>query len=211
MYNWLACLKSQVYSTYINTLWHNTSSTSVLKDNGLKQAGDDNGCWVNDADELTSAIEEQDCPVVVLINGDPDTYALDRDIQVNRAVRVMGNPAVLPQIDGSGAVRSFTVGPGGFLELQFLRIRQGGGQTRDRYGLEGLHLDSTVTEIRGGAVAVELGALGANFVGVVFIAIANIPESVQDAIEATMALAGGRVYGGMCVCVCVCVCVSVCV
>ena len=95
------------------------------------------------ADELTSAIEEQDCPVIVLGNGDPDTYALDRDIQVNRAVRVMGNPAVLPQIDGSGAVRSFTVGPGGFLELQFVRIRQGGGQTRDRYGLEGLHLDST--------------------------------------------------------------------
>ena len=53
----------------------------------------------------------------------------------------------------------------------------------------------------------ELGALGANFVGVVFIAIATSPESVQDAIEATMALAGGRVYGGMCVCVCVCVCV----
>jgi hypothetical protein len=150
-----------------------------------------------DADELISAIEEQDCPIVVLGNGDLDAYPLDRDIRVNRAVRVMGNPAVLPQIDGSHAIRSFTVRPGGFLELQFVRIRQGGGQTRDRYGLEGLNLDSQVTEIRGGAVAVELGALGANFVGVVFIAMATSLESVQNAIQVTMNLSGGRVYGGM--------------
>jgi hypothetical protein len=132
----------------------------------------------------------------VLTNGDPDAYALEEDLQVTRYVRVMGNPAVLPTIDGGDAIRCFTVGVGGFLELSFVRTKQGGGETRDRYGLEGLDLPSQVAEIRGGAVAVEPGALGANFVGVVFTAVANTPESVLNAIEATLQFVGGRIYGG---------------
>ena len=162
----------------------------------MKQFVGENSCWPADADELTDAIENQDCELVVLSNGDEDAYALEADIQVTRHVRVMGNPAVLPQIDGSGAIRSFTVGEGGFLELQFVRIRQGGGETRDRYGLEGLELNTHVGEIRGGAVAVEPGAVGASFVGVIFIAVANTPESVQNAIQATLDFVGGRIYGG---------------
>ena len=106
---------------------------------------------------------------MVLTNGDPDAYALEDAIEVTRSVRVMGNPAVLPTIDGSEAVRCFTVGVGGFLELSFVRTKQGGGVTRPRYFLEDLLPDTaTVTEIRGGAVAVEPGAIGANFDGVVF-------------------------------------------
>ncbi len=140
--------------------------------------------------------QEGDCPLVVLTNGDPDAYALEADIQVTRSVRMMGNPAVLPTVDGSGATRCFTVGVGGFLELSFVRTKQGGGETRDRYGLEGMDLASQVVEIRGGAVAVEPGALGANFVGVVFMAVANTPESVTNAIVSTLNFVGGRIYGG---------------
>ena len=163
----------------------------------LKDYVDENTCWPQDATELTAAIQDLSCPLVILTNGEPDAYALEADIQVTRSVRVMGNPAVLPTIDGSGAERSFTVLEGGFLELQFVRVRQGGGHTRPRYGLEGLGEDATqVVEIRGGAVAVEPGALGANFVGVFFLAVANTPQSVENAITATLNFVGGRIYGG---------------
>ena len=84
----------------------------------MKQLVGENSCWPADADELTDAIENQDCELVVLSNGDPDAYALEADIQVTRHVRVMGNPAVLPQMDAGNAIRAFTVGVGGFLELR---------------------------------------------------------------------------------------------
>ena len=45
-------------------------------------------------------------------------------------------------------------------------------------------------------MAVEPGALGASFVGVTFIAIANDIESVQNAIQSTLDFDGGRTYGG---------------
>jgi hypothetical protein len=132
---------------------------------------------------------------VVLTNGDPDAYALEEAIEVTRDVRVMGNPAVLPTIDCAEAERCFTV-TGGFFELSFVRTNQGGGIERERYGLEGLGLASTVGEIRGGAVSIEVGATGANFVGVVFTAIGTDPESIQGAIEDTLNFVGGRIYGG---------------
>jgi len=157
---------------------------------------DENSCWSADADELTDAIENQGCELVVLSNGDPDAYALQADIQVTRHVRVVGNPAVLPPIDAGGAIRAFTVGPGGFLELHFVRIRRGRGETRDRQGLEPGMWSTQVVEIRGGAVAVMPGALGSSFVGVTFIAVANTHESVQSAIQSTLDFVGGRVYGG---------------
>ena len=161
----------------------------------VKQFVGENSCWPSDADELTDAIENQDCELVVLSNGEEDAYALEEAIMVTRYVRVMGSPAVLPVISSDGE-RDFTVGPGGFLELQFVRLHQGGGTTRPRYGLEGLELNTQVAEIRGGGVAVEVGALGASFVGVIFIAVANDLESVQGAIESTLDFIGGRIYGG---------------
>ncbi|KAM3569065.1 hypothetical protein VYU27_008826 [Nannochloropsis oceanica] len=165
-------------------------------DLSLKDFVGENSCWPQDGDELTDAVENQGCELVVLANGEAGAYEIDEDIKVNRYVRVMGNPAVLPQIDAEEAIRGFTVGPGGFLELQFVRLRGGGGETRDRYGLEGLGLDSQVGEVRGGGVAVEPGALGSSFVGVTFIAVANDLDSVTGAIEDTFNLVGGRLYGG---------------
>lgn len=165
-------------------------------DVNLKDFVGQNSCWPADGAELLDAVENQGCELVVLSSGDPDAYALDEDIKVNRYVRVMGNPAVLPQIDAEDAERAFTVGPGGLLELQFVRVRQGGGTVRDRYGLEGSGSSSVVGEIRGGCVSVEPGALGANFVGVTFIAVANDWDSVQGAIEDQIDFVGGRIYGG---------------
>jgi hypothetical protein len=46
-------------------------------------------------------------------------------------------------------------------------------------------------------VAVEQGAAGANFEGVIFLSVANTPESVQSAITATLQGIGGRIYGGI--------------
>jgi hypothetical protein len=53
--------------------------------------------------------------------------------------------------------------------MRFVRVRQGAGIVRDRYGLEGADLPSKVVEVRGGAVAMEEGALGGFFTGVTFI------------------------------------------
>ncbi len=88
---------------------------------------------------------------------------------------------------------------GGFLELRFVRIKQGGGVLRDRYGLEGQDLRSKVNQrkgaglvsksrrsgltgpgsfipytqvrdIRGGGIFFDAGSLGGNLFEVVFIA-----------------------------------------
>jgi hypothetical protein len=85
---------------------------------------------------------------------------------------------------------------GGYLDLRFVRVRQGMGTTRDRYGAEGMDLPIQVSELRGGSVAIERGALGGSFLGVTFLALANTPEAVEGAIAATMAGMGGRIYGG---------------
>ncbi len=69
-----------------------------------------------------------------------------------------------------------------------MRVRQGAGITRDRYGLEGADLPSLVAEIRGGAVAIEQRALGGAFTGVTFLAVVRARLS--------------RIY--MCVCMCMC-------
>ena len=112
------------------------------------------------------------CPLVVLTSGEKGAYMLMDmgEIMVRRRVRVMGHPALLPTIDAMMGMRAFTVGPGGYLELQFVRVRASMGMYRDRYGLEGREgFGTKVLEVRGGAVMLEPGALGANFVGVVFL------------------------------------------
>jgi hypothetical protein len=51
-------------------------------------------------------------------------------------VVVVGHPLVYPLIDASKAIRAFKVLPGGFLEIKFVRIRQGMDVMRDRYSLD---------------------------------------------------------------------------
>jgi hypothetical protein len=112
------------------------------------------------------------CPLVVLTNPDKEAYMLMdmNEVLVQRRVRVMGHPAVLPTIDAMMGMRAFTVGAGGYLELQFVRVRQSMGMYRERYGLEGRKgLGTQVLEIRGGSVMLEAGAEGADFLGVVFL------------------------------------------
>ena len=110
-------------------------------------------------------------------------------VRINRSTIDIDNPATRTRTQ-------INTQAGGYLDLRFVRVRQGGGITRDRYGTEGMDLPSKVVEIRGGGVAIERGALGGSFLGVTFIAVYNTPESVQSAIAATMAGTGGRVYGG---------------
>lgn len=106
------------------------------------------------------------------------------------SIRSVGQRAIDPLINDTQA--------GGFLDLRFVRVRQGAGIVRARYGLEEGESPpgSKVLEIRGGAVAIERGALGGAFLGVTFIAVSNTPEAVQAAIAATVEGTGGRVYGG---------------
>lgn len=113
---------------------------------------------------------------MVLTSGEKGAYMLMDmgEILVRRRVRVMGHPALLPTIDAMMGMRAFTVGAGGFLELQYVRVRSSMGMYRERYGLEGREgLGTQVLEVRGGAVMLEPGAEGAKFVGVVFLMVVS--------------------------------------
>eukprot|EP00952_Eustigmatos_sp_NYUAD-ZCMA_P012173 48990-Eustigmatos_ZCMA.PRE.1 len=61
---------------------------------------------------------------------------------------VIGNPLVLPILDGSGAPRLFRVRAGGFLDLKYVITWRGGGE---------LLTPLKLPVLRGGAVFVELG------------------------------------------------------
>lgn len=102
------------------------------------------------------------------------------------------------------------------MDLQYVRVRQGVGELRDRFSFSrrpaadaaededgkeeeaaaGEGVGNQVIEVRGGCVAVQ-GAAGANFERVIFLYVANTPESVQSAITATLQGIGGRIYGGI--------------
>jgi len=156
-------------------------------------------CWPMDIDELQVAVEEGDCPLVVLSNPDPGAYMLMdmNEIMVMRHVRVLGHPAFLPTIDAMMGMRAFTVMEGGFLELQYVRIRQSMGMYRDRYGLEGREdIKSKVLEVKGGGVLLEEGAEGANFVGVIFLAVMTDQAMTERAIQDQLDMNGWRIYGG---------------
>jgi hypothetical protein len=68
-------------------------------------------CLPQDIDELQAAVEDGDCPLVLLTNPDPEAYMLMdmNEIWVKRHVRVMGHPAYLPTIDAMMGMRAFTV------------------------------------------------------------------------------------------------------
>lgn len=108
----------------------------------------------------------------------------------------MGHPYYLPTIDGSEIIRDFRVTAGGRLDLQYVRLNQGAGSIRERYGMEGRESTSTVAEIKGGGVLFEAGAEGGSFVGVIFLALLDTPVSVKANIENTRNGVGGRTYGG---------------
>ena len=134
------------------------------------------------------------CPLVVLTSAAKGAYMLMDmgEILVQRRVRVMGHPAVLPKIDAMMGMRAFRVGPGGFLELQFVRVVQSMGMYRTRYGLEGREgMGTQVLEIRGGGAMLEPGAEGAEFLGVVFLMVVR-GVAVWCALRAGRGLDVGR-------------------
>ena len=105
---------------------------------GLAQAAGtsiDNACRVANAVELREAITTKTCPVVILTSSERHAYVLTDEIVISRPVVVMGNSVLLPYIDCAASIRGFRVVPGGYLDLQFVRINIGKGITRKRWGL----------------------------------------------------------------------------
>jgi len=97
--------------------------------------GVDNACRVANAAELRAAITTKTCPVVILTSSERLAYVLEEEIVISRRVVVMGNSVLLPYIDCGGSIRAFRVVPGGYLDLQFVRINSGKGFVRPRWGL----------------------------------------------------------------------------
>ena len=97
--------------------------------------GVDNACRVANADELRDAITTKTCPVVILTSSERYAYVLTDEIVISRPVVVMGNSVLLPYIDCADSIRGFRVVPGGYLDLQFVRINVGKGIVRPRWGL----------------------------------------------------------------------------
>lgn len=141
-----------------------------------------------------------------------------REIIIKRTILIMGHPAFMPKIDTSLTVRAFHVVEGGFLELRFVRARQGGGIVRDRITSPQqqppsnaaeteeeeeeapLPDSSQVREIRGGSIYFDVGALGGNLNAVIFIVDASTAENMQGAVEDTVNGVGLRIYcGNICV------------
>lgn len=182
-----------------------------------QQASSDqmDACYPQTADELVEAVQELDCSLLFLTNSDPQAYLITQHIMVDRPIRIVGHPVFLPVIDASTlnmAPRAFRVVEGGFLDLQYIRVRAGVGETKERpvssnqtqaesafgetSGTQQVGVTGKILETRGGSVAIEQGASGANFEGVIFLSVANSWESVQEAIQATYTGMGGRTYGG---------------
>jgi len=64
------------------------------------------------------------------------------EMVINRRVVVRGDPLHMPEIDCGDSIRCFRVVRGGYLELSFVRMRQGGGANYDRItGLSGIIIE----------------------------------------------------------------------
>lgn len=149
-------------------------------------------------------------------------YEVEEEIWIRRRVVVMGNPSLLPVLDGEDAVRTFhvVVSPrkgnykclhgihtynlykkyaqaGGFLELRFVQILMSDGIFRDAYPWEfATSRDGKVNEIRGGSVMFDSGAAGGIFTGVFFIDDPDIDKALQRNIRRTLNRETYRIYGG---------------
>ena len=146
---------------------------------------------------------------------------LEDEIIINRSVVVMGNPLSPPIIypKAGDSLRAFRVVAGGFLDLRFVRLRQGAAVARGRFGVElppepeedddpdgtgeegkeavDLTNKHMIYEVRGACVLFDVGALGGTFQGVVFTSLENSAQDMKDAILAMRTRVGIRVYGGM--------------
>jgi hypothetical protein len=99
---------------------------------------------------------------------------------------VIGNPLLLPILDGSAAPRLFRVIRGGSLDLRYAITWRGGGE---------LLTDLNIPVLRGGSVFVDVGGRF-NAVGVVF---TNAPPESLDALVVLIApdlSRAVRVFGG---------------
>lgn len=142
-------------------------------------------------------LQNQSCSVVYLKPG--QLYELEREILVRREVIVMGNPSMLPMIDGEDAIRSFHVLEGGFLDLRFVQQFASDGIVREPKPYEIFATTSPrnrVWEIRGGSVFIDEGALGGKFTGVIFIDDPDVEDAARRSIRRTLDGDVYRIYGG---------------
>lgn len=153
-------------------------------------------CWVMTADDLTAAVADTSCPTIYLGSNDVGAYALSDELVITRSVTIIGHPRTMPMIDGSGTTRAIHVMSGGYLDLRFVRVKQGGGTVSDRVFLQGMNSNSKVATIYGGSILFDQGAMGGNMRGVIFLAVANTAASVINAITSTVNFVGGRILGG---------------
>jgi len=126
-------------------------------------------------------------------------YELEREILVRREVIVMGNPSVLPMIDGEDAIRSFHVLEGGFLDLRFVQQFASDGIVREPKPYEIFATTSPrnrVWEIRGGSIFIDEGALGGKFTGVIFIDDPDVEDAARRSIRRSIDGDVYRIYGG---------------
>jgi len=111
----------------------------------------------------------------------------------------MGNPSVLPVLDGEEAVRTWHVMAGGFLDLRFVQQLMSDGVTRDPLPFEvfaNTAPTGKVNEIRGGSAMIEEGALGGRFTGVIFIDDPDVEKAIERNIQRTIGREVYRIYGG---------------
>lgn len=157
-------------------------------------------CWPSDAAELEQEIVNGTCFYVNLgesFNRPSNPYRLANEIIIDRHIVLQGNPLEIPFIDCFDTVRCFRVIAGGYLEMRHVHINQGTGEYRAPIPiLEGIPPTGEVLESRGGTVLFEYGALGGNFVGVMFEDDMSGQEEIELIILLNEALVSVRIYGG---------------
>jgi hypothetical protein len=183
------------------------SAGKQVLDAAMGRSGE--GCWVCTAEDLVSAVADAKCPTILLCS--QGVFRLSSPLQVTRPLTIIGHPRTMPTIDGSDAIRAIHVREGGYLDMRFVRLKQGGGVRRDRLSLGGpggipsilrdgerraQGSPSQITVIYGGTILFDAGAGGGNLRRVIFEAVGNTAASVVDAITNTVNFVGGRILGG---------------
>jgi hypothetical protein len=145
------------------------------------------GCTPRTGQELYDMlVDPNGCTLITLLPGTTYEFAKPAtEVPITTRKAVIGNPLMLPTIDGSALVRAFHVMPGGSLNLQFVRVFRGGGEAI-----------ATLPVLRGGSVLVEAGGR-LNAFGVIFTHAVKTLPPVGIAPDLSRAL---RVFGGQ-VCV----------
>jgi hypothetical protein len=144
------------------------------------------GCTPQSGAELRAMLEDPNgCTIISLLPGMTYNVALpdsDDDITISSRKVVVGNPILLPTIDGADSIRIFHIVAGGNLDLQFVRTYRGGGE-----------LIATIPVLRGGTALVEVGGRFSAF-GVIF---TNAPPiGVPAILIAPDVSRATRIFGG---------------